>query len=269
MLPQELVDAIVDQIDDPSSRSLSTAALLCRSWRTRSQARQFQTCIIHSEDSLIGLRDILSHSQQIAAYVEVLYIESAEIASVVDVCANMVNITSLILQHINLVTPEEMSLGCQLVGSLPSLSALTFNDFDFRGDYDPRLLGELSVIQSLSFCQCWETGQTFRSPPNDQLNIPWQIRSLSLDDSSWQGPVDFLHRNPVSLKLVTRFTFRCTGMRFTSFPETARTLLDHMRQNLEELEIVDRRCSEGPKPTGAFNLRILSSKHLTKDPVIP
>lgn len=150
MLPQEIVDEIVDQIDDTSS--LSTAALLCRSWRKRSQTRQYRICIIHSEECLIGLRDILSHSQQIAAHVEILYIESAEIASVVDVCANMVNITSLILQNIDLFTPEEMSLGCQLVGSLPSLSALTFNDCALRGDYDPRLLGELSVIQSLFFC---------------------------------------------------------------------------------------------------------------------
>ncbi|EIM79735.1 uncharacterized protein STEHIDRAFT_173049, partial [Stereum hirsutum FP-91666 SS1] len=162
----------------------------------------------------------------------------------------MVNITSLILQNIDLFTPEEMSLGCQLVGSLPSLSALTFNDCALRGDYDPRLLGVLSVIQSLFFCQCWETGETFSSPPNDQLSIPWRVRSLSLDD--WQGPMDFLHRNPTSLNLVTRFTFRSTGMRFTFLPEAARTLLDHVKENLEELEIADRECSEGPKPTESF-----------------
>lgn len=80
--------------------------------------------------------------------------------------------------------------------------------------------------------------------------------------------MDFLHRNPNSLNLVTRFTFRSTGMRFTFLPEAARTLLDHVKENLEELEIADRECSERPKPTGLFNFRTLSSKHLTKDGII-
>lgn len=98
-----------------------------------------------TEEALLRLKEILSQSQQISAYVRDLYIEDANIASILDVCAAMVNVTSLALHNIIIDESAEVSFGCRLIESFPFLSALTITNCSLNVDSDPRLLEALGA----------------------------------------------------------------------------------------------------------------------------
>lgn len=169
----------------------------------------------------------------------------------------MANVTSLVLHEVTLGKSDEVFLACRFIRSFPSLSALTFNCCALGPDFDPNVLEALDTIESLYFCEClvWGVEHPLDTAPNSQLNIPWRIRSLSLDNCH-EGPIDFFNRHPIALKFVKRFAFRHTGFSWSVNPLQ---LVHQMRENVEELEIVGGEGYTGPKPSRMSNLLDLSN----------
>lgn len=195
---------------------------------------------------MIRLGNILSQSQQIAAYVRYLYIEADNISSVVEVCANMVNVTSLALHDMDMGSSDDTSFLCRFIEALPSLSALTVTDCLLNDSGVPHFLDALSTIESFCFFESsfWDGGIASSYQPS----TPWRMRSLWLQNM--EGLMDIFCRHPILVKLVKRFVF-CYIAESSRQPLE---LLRQMKENLEELEVVDGDGDEGPIPSGACNL---------------
>lgn len=234
---------------------LSTASRLSRIWRPHAQKLQYKITVIKGPHSSRVLEDILSHSPSISDHVEVLDIHAhavtEPIPTMIRICHRMINLCSLSLHEVDLEQRSDVPVLCRFIASFQHLSSLSFNKCIMIGDSLALIVEAATNLESLSLSDCdpmhgHRSIVKFPPPiPNRPLNFTCRVRTLSVDDKSL-GRLNIFLRYPGVLSLVTHLSYHCDS----STPgRTFSDLLECIKENVEELEIIGGRSPDSGMPT--------------------
>lgn len=242
-LAQELVDLVVAQVDDRDL--LSNTALISRSWRLSSQAKQFRSFRISHPSCLPRLAGILT-SPRICALVKELHVgrwsQSSPhqlITGLQDLTretrlTRMVNVVQVTLAGLTLDTAHESFFVTHFVAPFPLLSSLCIHHCIVSATFLPRILNSRPSLHTVSLGDCRDEHPT--SEDVDALPHLCRLKTLDCDDMAPNAASALARCTPA----FTALTALHMSLRLSERPAVCITaaILEAAKNSIEEFHLL-------------------------------